>query len=577
MSRWNLSYGCTTVLLPFYIGCPIVVLSFSYDAYMMRICFSYVGGVWRSVEADHGGDDLSGGLLAVEEDVHVAAVGTFKLAVEAEATTVEEAAGAVDGLAEGVGMEFEGAHDHLRLPGLQLGGVPDEGHLLGTGGIEVAAPEVGGQGAIDLGQAVAHVVVVVVDVVGVLVGENAMGDSALRGIEGVHDELGVVHRAGAPGEPLHGGSVVDAVAEGVLLVGVPARPFGVLDSFFVIDPRGSHLGGLGGAIADLDAEELQHAGMVPAAVEAAGQEELTVDGDHEGILLAVVEEGLVEGVAVGDGRHVEGEDLCRVGQHHIEFALGVGIVAVVDASTDKVTAGGQDVPGIDGGGGGGGDLEDVALVAQVQHHVGVADGEEAVAVGLDSTVSPQVVGAAASHPHIRGGSLGLGPLEEGAVGGAHQIVARGFVDVVEDVADSVADGVVLDVVERGEYNVAVVEPQPLVADGDHLQDVERQGTLQGGNHRVVHVGDLDGVGDGLDAAVGVHLVEGGDRGGVLCVASPGGQRQGCGAGDVGFLEGEGCHAALAAMVLVGVAVVLLAGGEQHRRAHRQDGDEAELQ
>ena len=61
---------------------------------MMRICFSYVRGVWGSVEADHGGDDLSGGLLAVEEDVHVAAVGTFELAVEAEATAVEEAAGA---------------------------------------------------------------------------------------------------------------------------------------------------------------------------------------------------------------------------------------------------------------------------------------------------------------------------------------------------------------------------------------------------------------------------------------------------------------------------------------------------
>ena len=29
------------------------------------------------VEADHGGDDLSGGLLAVEEEVHVAAVGAF--------------------------------------------------------------------------------------------------------------------------------------------------------------------------------------------------------------------------------------------------------------------------------------------------------------------------------------------------------------------------------------------------------------------------------------------------------------------------------------------------------------------
>ena len=33
----------------------------------MLLCCSYVGGVWRSVEADHGGDDLSGGLLAVEE------------------------------------------------------------------------------------------------------------------------------------------------------------------------------------------------------------------------------------------------------------------------------------------------------------------------------------------------------------------------------------------------------------------------------------------------------------------------------------------------------------------------------
>ena len=66
-----LYYCFTTFLYRLYYRCTIILLYRFLDAPM-----------------------LSGGLLAVEEDVHVAAVGTFKLAVEAEATTVEEAAGA---------------------------------------------------------------------------------------------------------------------------------------------------------------------------------------------------------------------------------------------------------------------------------------------------------------------------------------------------------------------------------------------------------------------------------------------------------------------------------------------------
>ena len=136
---------------------------------------------------------------------------------------------------------------------------------------------------------------------------------------------------------------------------------------------------------------------------------------------------------------------------------------------------------------------------------------------------------------------------------------------------------VLDVVERGTDEVAVIEPQPAVADGNHLLDVEDHGLLHRGNHRVVLSGDLDVVGYRLDTSVFVHFIEHRQCVGILVVALVAGQGQGFGTGNIGILEGERFVATLVAtMILMGVAVVFFAA-DKHHRSYRHEGNSTELQ